>query len=101
MLQSEELRSSKGNNKISPATLFLANAILSRRLQIGLTQEEVSERADMSPAQYGRIERGKNDMRIVTANRIALALETTLSNLLSGFDGEHVTNAPAAGVSEK
>lgn len=55
----------------------------------------------MSPAQYGRIERGKNDMRIVTANRIALALETTLSSLLSGFDGEHVTNAPAAGVSEK
>lgn len=65
--------------------LSLGNAIRTRRLELGLTQEQVAERADGIDANYfGRIERGEKNVSVALLVSVARALETSASELLEG-----------------
>ena len=52
------------------------------RNKMGISQEELGFRADISKTQIGLIERGESSPTIDTLYRIANALETTLIDLV-------------------
>jgi XRE family transcriptional regulator, fatty acid utilization regulator len=49
-----------------------------------LTQEELAEKADVSPSTIVDIERGKHEPQIRTLRKLAKALETTPDKLVLG-----------------
>lgn len=66
-----------------PLDAFASN-LVRRRRALGLTQEAVAAGAMMDQSQYSRIERARVDPSVRTLTRIARALRTTPSELLSG-----------------
>jgi len=52
------------------------------RERLGLTQEEVGRRSGVHPTEVSRIEAGKRDPRVSTVERLAQAVEMSLSELL-------------------
>lgn len=52
------------------------------RLDRGLTQENVSEYADLTPAHYSHIERGNTKPSLPTLIRIANVLDVSIDDLL-------------------
>lgn len=63
-------------------TQKFANAVLSRRKQLGLTQEELAKRVGTSKQMVSKYELAQRSPKIVMANKFAEALETTLDELL-------------------
>ena len=59
----------------------LGNRILLARQQLGLTQEDLADRAGISVTFCGQIERGRRNPTFVVVYRIAAALETTVADL--------------------
>jgi len=64
---------------------LLGEAIRVRRLQLGLTQEELAERSDMHWTYISGIERGRRNVSIVKLHQIATALGVRVRDLTSGF----------------
>ena len=60
----------------------IGSRIRKYRLERSLTQESVSEYADLTPAHYSHIERGNTKPSLPTLIRIANALEITIDDLL-------------------
>ena len=52
------------------------------RKQLGLTQEQVSERSGVQAGEISRIEAGKRDPQVSTLERLAKALEVSPGQLL-------------------
>lgn len=74
-----------------------------RRTDLGLTQSELAERADVSQPLIARIEGGDVDPRLSTLRRIVNALEKAESDVVRAEDlmNENVVSvAPAESVSE-
>jgi transcriptional regulator with XRE-family HTH domain len=61
--------------------LQLGKAIRKRRISLGLTQEQLAERADLHWTYVSGIERGERNVAILNIARLAKALETTVSSL--------------------
>jgi transcriptional regulator with XRE-family HTH domain len=59
--------------------MFLGEAIRSRRLALGLSQEELARRADVSTRTIARLEALQTTPQRATLNRIAAALEVDMS----------------------
>jgi transcriptional regulator with XRE-family HTH domain len=55
---------------------FLGQAVRDRREALGLTQEQLAERADLDRMQIGRIERGVTNPAAKALVPLAIALET-------------------------
>lgn len=53
-----------------------------RRVEIGLTQEELGARAGIQMADISRYEGARRDPRISTVARLAIALDTSVAALL-------------------
>jgi transcriptional regulator with XRE-family HTH domain len=64
---------------------LLGNSIRKRRLALGLTQEELAEKADLHWTYISGIERGVRNVSIVNLFQIAQALETTVRTLVKDF----------------
>lgn len=75
--QQDEARSKLGVN------------IRRRREELGLSQEQLANRAEMGAAHLGNIERGssRNNPTLKTLHKIASALETTLEKLFENTGG--------------
>jgi len=72
------------------ALAIFARNLKAARTAAGLTQEELSGRIEMDPAQYGKIERGQVDPSVRTVARIAAGLELSAADLLRAEDvGPH------------
>ena len=56
--------------------------ITALRKILGISQEELAFRANISPSYMSAIERGITDTTISTAKRLAKGLEVSLSNLI-------------------
>lgn len=56
--------------------------IKEKRISLGLTQEQLSEKADVSPAYIGMIERGEKVPKLETFVNIANSLNVTADELL-------------------
>lgn len=61
---------------------FSAN-LRARRLEVGLTQEELGARAGIQMADISRYEGARRDPRISTVARLAVALDTSVAALLA------------------
>jgi transcriptional regulator with XRE-family HTH domain len=53
-----------------------------RRLELGLTQQEVADRAKLNRAYISDVENGRRNVSLKTIKRIAEALEASISSLL-------------------
>lgn len=60
----------------------LGEVIRRRRVAAGWTQEGFADEIEMHRAQYGFIERGKNDLRLSSLERVARGLKVALSTIL-------------------
>ena len=60
----------------------LGEHIRSLRLELGISQEELANEADIPLSQVGRIERGETNPTISTLHVIAEALKTDLKTLV-------------------
>ena len=64
----------------------LVAEIISRRLELGLTQKDLAKLAKTFQSRVSKIESGKHDFRLSTIVRIAEALETEVSIRLIPFE---------------
>jgi transcriptional regulator with XRE-family HTH domain len=61
----------------------LARRLTATRIQSGLSQSDVAHRAGLAPSYLSRIETGRIQPTVPTANKIAAALRVSLSELLA------------------
>jgi transcriptional regulator with XRE-family HTH domain len=64
----------------------LGRAIRKRRLDLGLSQEKLAERADLHWTYIGGIERGERNVSLMNIVKIANALKSRVSELLADLD---------------
>ncbi len=62
---------------------MLGDRIRSRRLELGITAQQLARDAELSPAQMSQIERGNSDPSLDALRRIARALGTPLFDLFA------------------
>ena len=74
-----------GDSQLDPVTQLAAN-VHRRRKALGITQETASDRALMDMSYWSRIERGSIDPGVRMVVRVAVALETTASELMGAVD---------------
>jgi transcriptional regulator with XRE-family HTH domain len=70
----------------SPEHASLGEAVRRLRLEAGLSQEQLAERASTDLTQVGGVERGVRNPSYTTLLRLAAALETNVGNLTSLAD---------------
>jgi len=70
----------------SPELAALGEAIRQLRLEVGLSQEKLAERAETDLSQVGGIERGLRNPSYTTLARLAAALGTTVGAIASHAD---------------
>jgi transcriptional regulator with XRE-family HTH domain len=70
------------SHRQSPTLIALGGAIKRVRLEQKMSQEELSLRAEVDLSYVGRVERGDNNVAILTLQKIATALDTPMSTLL-------------------
>jgi transcriptional regulator with XRE-family HTH domain len=68
---------------MSPLSAAVAAAFAARRRELGLSLEEVAERAGMHRTSLGLVERNKRSLTIDSAARVATALDLRLSAVLA------------------
>lgn len=72
---------------MSTHTSIIAANIRRIRVDRGLTQDEVADRAGLQPASYSRVERGESpDVKLSTLAKIAAGLDVGVLDLLAGID---------------
>lgn len=81
----------------------IGRRIRAARKRRGLTQEQASERCDITPSFYGNIERGDKKMSVETLVKISRGLSVSVDQLLFGevTDEEQSAMRVIAQVKEK
>ena len=64
----------------------VGSRVRERRLKLDLTQEQLAEKADISPAFVGHIERGEKKASLETMRRLVMVLGTTMDYLVLGIN---------------
>jgi transcriptional regulator with XRE-family HTH domain len=67
----------------SPVQIALGRAVKARRAELGITQEEVSHRSGLARSYVSGTERGAINLSIGNAQRLADAVELSLSELFA------------------
>ncbi|MGH7889502.1 MAG: helix-turn-helix domain-containing protein [Thermodesulfobacteriota bacterium] len=67
-------------------TKKIAQVIRERRKRVGLSQEELAEKADIDRTYVSLIERGKVNMTVVVVAKIAKALGVSLSSIIKKIE---------------
>lgn len=70
-------------NRQNPALLALGRAIRSARIAKDISQEKLALLAEVDRSYLGRVERGDNNVAILTLIKVTTALEMTASELLN------------------
>lgn len=65
----------------------IAEALLTRRMELGLSQTEVAARMGTSQSAVARLEAGEDDVRLSSLQRYAAAVEQVLDLSLEDPDG--------------
>lgn len=65
-----------------PILIALGGAIRQIRLEKGISQEKLALLAEVDRSYVGRVERGDNNVAMLTLARLAKALEISLRNLM-------------------
>jgi transcriptional regulator with XRE-family HTH domain len=61
-------------------------AVRKRRGELGISQEELADRAGIHRTYIGDIERGERNLALVNIEKIAKALEISISTLFKEYD---------------
>ncbi len=69
-----------------PLDIFAAN-LRRIRLQRGLSQERLAHAADLNMTHVAKIERGEREPGVRTVAKLAVALQSSASELFDGIDG--------------
>ncbi len=78
----------------------IANRIRELRIKSGMTQQELSDKADIDWSAYSRIERGKTvNIQINTLEKIINALEIDYPDFFTFSDSNNVKNRIIAKIS--
>jgi transcriptional regulator with XRE-family HTH domain len=72
-------------HSMSPAATQLGEKVRRARVELGLSQENIAELAQMHVTNYGKIERGIANPSLVTILRIASVLGTDVATLTAGL----------------
>lgn len=64
----------------------IGQSIRAIREKAGITQELAAERADLHPIYYGNVERGRNNISVISLARIARALKCSVRDIVSGTE---------------
>lgn len=70
----------------NPQLVALGNAIKRIRLENKISQEKLALRAELDRSYMGRVERGDNNVALLTLLKIANALDVKMSVLLDAAD---------------
>lgn len=62
--------------------LRLGTAVRARRVKLGISQEALSDYAEIDRSHMGKIERGERNVTFLNMIRIAKAMDCSLSDLL-------------------
>lgn len=72
-------------NECQLVHVFAAN-VRRKRLELGLSQEELAEYAGVHRTYIGMLERGEKNVTIYNIERLAIALDVTAAYLLTPFE---------------
>lgn len=61
-------------------------AVRKRRQELGISQEELADRAELHRTYISDIERGRRNLSLDNIEKLALALELSLSELMRGAE---------------
>jgi transcriptional regulator with XRE-family HTH domain len=85
-----------------PFRRHLAAAIMEKRLQAGLSQEDLAKRAKLHRTYISDVERGERNISVESLRRLAVALGSTMWELLKHAEekvedivGDLATTAPS------
>lgn len=81
----------------APRTLFAA-AVKGRRRELGLTQAELAERAEMHRTYITDIERGARNLSLESMDKLARALQLPIKELFAGRSNGHAGGSPCPSV---
>jgi len=70
------------NRKKTPERKAFGLKVRMRRFEMGLTQEELAERAELHPTYVGSVERGERNIALENIIAIAKALECSPKDLM-------------------
>ena len=68
----------------SPLRLILAANLRSSRKRLGISQEELADRAHVHRTCVGAVERGEVNLSVDNIHQLAVALDVPASDLLTG-----------------
>ncbi|WP_431218706.1 helix-turn-helix domain-containing protein [Leifsonia xyli] len=71
----------------SRAAELFGRRVREARIALGMSQEDISNLADMHVTNYGRVERGEANSELHTIVRLATALNIDPGELMSGLYG--------------
>ncbi|MBW8871072.1 MAG: helix-turn-helix transcriptional regulator [Leifsonia sp.] len=74
----------------SRAAQVFGQRVRDARIALGMSQEDISNLADMHVTNYGRVERGEANSELHTIVRIATALDVDPGELLAGLYGSEM-----------
>lgn len=66
-------------------SISFGNSVRMRRKALGLSQEQLAEKAKLHRTYIGMIERGEKNITLTNIEKIALALGCTVSELMEGL----------------
>jgi transcriptional regulator with XRE-family HTH domain len=69
-------------NRQDPTLIAVGSTIRQMRVSKGISQEALALMAEVDRSYLGRVERGDNNVAILTLVKIAAALETTVADLV-------------------
>lgn len=70
------------NRKRTPERKAFGLKVRMRRYEVGLTQEELAEKADLHPTYVGSVERGERNIALENIIALAKALECSSKDLM-------------------
>ncbi len=70
-------------NRQDPVLVALGQAIREVRLSQGISQERLALLAEVDRSYVGRVERGDNNVAVLTLVKLAAALDVTLAQLMA------------------
>jgi transcriptional regulator with XRE-family HTH domain len=69
----------------SPSASTFGQRVRNRRLELGLSQESLAERAGLHRTYVGSLERGERNVALLNILRLAAALELDPAHLVGGL----------------
>lgn len=70
-----------------PPTLVFGERVRARRVELGLSQEALAQRAGLHRTYVGSLERGERNVALINILRLGKALELDPGSLISGIGG--------------